>query len=207
MASSPPIVHPSSRPPAAPALDSMRFATEGRFEEDVCFALEGAPTGSTRTVVRCGTVAMTTVVSGRVVEASADGLLLRGPAGAVRLRALLPRGVSLAPLLGRHVRLEVAQILYADRPATLDVAIEEGGVLLLWARDGALPRDRYARGLALRASHGPGGTPRLAVAGPGGLRSGGPHEVADVDTETGPCRMLALRVSTGEASFVLLRER
>ena len=205
MASAPPILRRSELPPARAAVDAD--ALDRRSEGTVCFAVEGAPLGSSTTEdLGPGAVAIRTVVRGRVLAVEPSGLEIDVGGAIARLRCLLPAAVSLDPLAGHVVTATVTLFLHRHRAPTVDATVlDEAGRLLLWARDGALPSDREAHGVAVRVAQAPGGASRLIFAAAHALASARSGEAAclagDVDLLA-----VALRVAPDDAAFVLVRD-
>ena len=205
MASAPPILRRSELPPARAAVDAG--ALDRRAEGTVCFAVEGSPLGSSSTEdLGAGAVAIRTVVHGRVLSVEPAGLELDVAGSIVRIRCLLPEAVSLEPLAGHVVTATVSLFLHRHRAPTVDMTVlDEEGRLLLWARDGALPSDREAHGVAVRVAQAPGGTSRLVFAAPHALASARAGEAACLVTDV-DLLAVALRVAPDDAAFVLVRD-
>ena len=206
MASAPPALRQSDLPPPLPAVEAGMLAGDYRADASVCFAVEAAPVGSSTTVdLGGGALAIRTVVRGRVLSVEPTALEIDHQGILVRLRYLLPAGVSLEPLAGHVVEARVDLLFHRHRAATVDAVVhDEHGRLLLWARDGALPSDREAQGVAVRVAQAPGGPPRLIFAAPGVLASvkAGMRVLLDGDLDL---VALPLRVAADDAAFVLVR--
>ncbi len=204
--SSPPILR--SEPLAGPTadLDVDLYAAAGREDGTVCFAVQGGPPGSSRTHdLGGGSVGIATVLRGRILSVGSDLIEMDAGGFPVRIRYLIPGGVSLEPLAGHVVELQVGLLLHRDRGPTVDAVIRDtDGLLLLWARDGSLPSDRESQGVVVRVAQAPGGPPRLVFATPGSLSSVTAGGSARVDLDGG-LMGLALRVAADDAAFCLVR--
>lgn len=204
--SSPPVLRPSTPPGPAAAVDAEAFAAGGRDDASVCFAVQGAPPGSGVTrELGGGSIAIVTTLRGRVLSVLPDALEIDQDGALVRLRYLIPGGLSLKPLAGHVVDVRVSLVLHRDRSPTVDATIRDRrGGLLLWARDGALPSDRESQAVVVRVAQAPGGPPRLVFAARGALASVVAGGSAHLDAEGG-LTGLALRVAGDDAAFVLAR--
>lgn len=155
-----------------------------------------------------GSIVLETALEGRVVEVGPEGLVVEHGGFLARVRHLLPEAIELGTLLGRHVSIELSEHLQGAH-CTVEARIrDERGALVLWARDGHLPEDRAAHGLAIRmrvADDGRG----LVIAHRSGLAMVRGPGLALVDSDQGALLVVVLRVatpSTGDvdAAFVAL---
>jgi hypothetical protein len=195
-------------------FDSRTFATAPSADRSLCVVLERAPLGVTQTeTTPAGGLGMTTRVSGMVQRVSVHERgetlieLARDAGDVVTLKALLPPGVDLQPLVESYVLFTLGLVFDHDRVPTVDTVVRDfEGKLVLWARDGRLPRGAESpAGFAVRVTHGAAGAPRLALVGSGSLTALGPGEAGRVLGDDGPYRVGALRVAAEEAAFILIR--
>lgn len=202
MTSSPPTARDSG-PPAVPRLSEPAFRAAARDEVLLFFCVEDAPRSACKTESAPGGLCFRTTLSGRITSTGPEELVIDGH---TRVRHLLPSSLDLAPLVGHAMQIEIAQQYGRRGRATIDAEIRDAkGRLLLWARDGVVPADRDARGLALRATIAPDGARRLAVAHAGGVASMGVPDLARVRTADGSFDLVVLRLGTDDVAFVLVR--
>jgi len=205
VASSPPIQRPRLRPGGFLPLDLEAFRAHAWEEGGLCFAVCGAPPGCTETVPIDDGVQLVTHLHGQVLSADEDRIVFELGDDRVAVRALLPRGLGLATLAGRFVRVTVSLLCHPRRPPTVDAVFrDEGGSVLLWARDGAPPTAREAACGAVRIASSPSG-PRLAVVTAHGARTLAARDPAQVRTPAGAFVVLPIRVAPDGAAFVFLR--
>jgi hypothetical protein len=169
-------------------------------ERDLCFALEGSPPGSGRSLPSPdGRIRLLHELEGTVVSVSATHIDLGSAVGLVRVRFVLPRGVGLAPLLGHRIKLEALHVIGARTCFHLRLR-DEHGALLLWAFDGLLPGGDDA----LRAVWDAEGE-QLALVPAGGVAVPAPRDFGAIELGGVTFRFVALRASQPEAAFVLAR--
>lgn len=206
--SSPASIRPGSgRSTPLPRVDVTRLSLAGGEDIGVCFVIEGAPPASTRAEDRPdGSIRFRTAVRGVLVSAGPHHFDIDVASTVVRVRHLLPDGVSFDTLLGHELCVEVRQVFHPDRAPTIDGRVlATDGALLFWGRDGHLPPDQPALGIALRVAHDESGGPRLVFATAGGVTSVGPREVLSAQADDARFVAAVLRVRPDDASFLLVR--
>ncbi|MGE0785765.1 MAG: hypothetical protein AB7S26_08755 [Sandaracinaceae bacterium] len=116
------------------------------------FAVEGAPPEVCRTATAPdGSLTFHTTVQGCVLAVEAGAFVIAHGSHRIRVHHLLPEAIDLGALLHHAVRLEIAQCYRGAGRATIDAELRDAhGRFLLWARDGKMPPDSEAHGLALR---------------------------------------------------------
>jgi hypothetical protein len=185
-------------------FDRARFARDALDATVAYMGVAHAPPEATRTRRGAdGSIVLHTSLAGHVVSVGREGLVVEHGGFLAKLRHLLPESIDLGALLGRPVSIDLEERLHGGR-CTVDARIRDAdGQLLLWARDGHLPEDRSAHGLALRmrmAEDGRG----LVVAHQSGLALVRGPGLALVDSDAGPLLVLVLRTGDGDAAFVAL---
>jgi len=203
-------INPTLAPQTAPVtlpVDPARAWLSAREEPGVCFAVTGAP-------IECGEARhlgggdwlFATRLRGRVTDVQPTSMTIDQDGVRVRAQFLLPPGVGLETLAGRHVTIDIQQTLRRGAVPAVDATIRDSrGRLLMWAHDGVIPRDRTSTGVALRVSHAADGAPRLALAGPRRVTTVAPRQVGHVDLGDATFIALVFRVGGDDAAFVLVR--
>jgi hypothetical protein len=96
-------------------------------------------------------------------------------------------------------------VLVPGRAPTHDAVVTDlDGALVLWTRDGGLPRERGPAGLGVLAAHDERGARLVVRSGPI-VASLAPGHTAEVITEQGAFTVLAARVGRDDAAFVAVR--
>ena len=134
---------------------------------------------------------------GRLVIANGYGELLQ-----IRMR--IPSALDLDPLAGSVVSLEVSRGANGVRPAMNAVLRDAHGGLLLWARDGELPRGRGPMAITVQGSRDLGER-TLLVAGGGTSAHVASGATADLLLGRTVVTFAALRVADRSASFFVVR--
>jgi hypothetical protein len=206
MNSSPPTARDSA-PPALPQLAEAGFHARALDESVIFFCVDDAPREACRTEsLPNGGLAFRTALRGRIERVGAEELVLAVAGKTTRVRFLLPSAVDLASLVGHQAQIDITQQYAGPGRATIDAQIRDAkGRLLLWARDGRVPPDRSAQGLALRTTVGASDARRLAVAHTGGVASMSVPDLARVRTAEGAFELLLVRLGAEDISFVLVR--
>ena len=199
---------PPPRPKSPPLPVAELRPDDGRGLDGplVFFCVEGAPRSACRTEVSSdGDVQFQTSMQGRLREVVDRVLYLEVDEGTVGVRHLLPSSIDLSPLIGHELVVTVRQRYHEAGRTTIDAEIRDAsGALLLWARDGRLPTDREARGLAMRVSLSPSGE-RLAVSHDAGVSTLAPSGRAVVRLHGESFFAWVLRVGLDDLAWVLLR--
>ena len=136
-----------------PALVTLASGAADVLEEGlIFFSVEGAPTAACRTTTGPdGSLTFTTTLRGRVASVDTDELALTVGDRRVVVRHFVPDAIDWSGLVDQSVLVTVKQRYQGRGRATIDAEVRDtAGRLVLWARDGRLPSDDEARGLALR---------------------------------------------------------
>lgn len=185
-------------------FDRARFLRDALDATVAYMGVSHAPPEATRTRRDAdGSLVLSTSLAGHVVSVGPENLVVEHGGFLAKVRHLLPESIDLGALLGCLVSIQLEERLHGSR-CTVDARIHDRhGELVLWARDGQLPEDRSAHGLALRmrmAEDGRG----LVIAHQSGLAMVRGPGLALVDADAGPLLALVLRTGDGDAAFVAL---
>jgi len=205
MASFPPRELDDAPPTAVAALDRDRFASHGSEDGVLFLCVENAPPArcSTRAEAN-GSLVFHTTLDGRVLEVNRDFLIMLVDDREVRVRYLLPDGVSLEPLAGRRVTVDLRQSYQGRGRATIDAVFRDAsGRQILWAHDGRFPEDRHE--LSLRATMGAGSAPRLAARTRDGIVSLDAPGLATFRVGGRDLALALVRLGVDDVGFLLLR--
>ncbi|HEY8432024.1 MAG TPA: hypothetical protein VIL20_26790 [Sandaracinaceae bacterium] len=187
-------------------MREARLRAAGADEAVLFFCVEGAPREACRTLgLPDGGLRFDTVLHGIVVGSEPGELHVEHGRRRVTVRYLLPSAIDLAALVGHPLHARVSQQYLGRGRATIDAELRDpAGRLLLWARDGRMPADRSAHGLALRltvadAYH------RLAVGHAGGLASLRAPDLARVRIGADRYAFVLVRAEADDVAFALVR--
>lgn len=206
MPSFPPYELDNTRPTALASFEAAPFARSARDEGVIFFCVENAPRELCRTRVGGdGSLTFETHLSGRVLAVQRDAIILDVSGREVQVRHLLPSSIRLDALIGRKLQIRLVQQYQGRCRATIDAEIRDAaGRLILWARDGRFPSDRYAHGLTLRASVDANET-RLAVRAGDRVVSVPCPGVASLQVGARDLTLALVRLGAEDIGFVLLR--
>jgi len=170
----------------------------------VCFTVEGATAGQTRSVpLPNGGLSMETRLDGVVTFVGEDFLMITDGPEMRRVRFLLPSAVSLAALLGSHVNISIKLRFSATRSPTVEALIaDRDGRPLLWALDGTLPEDHRDRPV-VRATH-EANARRLVFSHHRRVARVATADTARLETATGPATVAAIRIGKDDVGFLVI---
>lgn len=182
-------------------FDRGCFARDALESTVAYLGVEHAPPGASRTRRGDdGSIALETVVAGRVCEVARSGFALERGGLRARVRHLLPEALALGALAGSDVSLDHTERLHGGR-CTLDSRLRDAtGRLVLWTHDGDLPEDRASHGLALRMRMADAGR-GLAIAHRDGLSIVRGPGVATVASDEGLLTFVVLRTGDDDVAF------
>lgn len=195
-----PVEHPPER--LVLPFDRARFARDALEATVAYLGIEHAPPGAARTRRDPdGSIVLSTSLTGPVTSVEPGRLSLDQQGFTATLRHLLPDAIELGALVGSCVTVELSERLHRGR-CTADAQVRDAsGALVLWARDGALPDDLDAHGLALRDEGGRG----LAIAHRSGLAMVRGPGLALCEDDAGTLLVVVLRTGADDAAFAALR--
>lgn len=186
-------------------FDRARFARDALDATVAYLGIAEAPPGAARTRRDPdGSIVLSTSISGRVASAGPGGLVIEQRGFSCTLRHFLPDAIELDALVGADVTVDLVERL-RDGRCTADAHVRDAsGEVLLWARDGELPEDRSAHGLALRMRMAESGR-GLAIAHRSGLAMVRGPGLALVEDQRGTMLVVVLRTGDDDVAFVALR--
>jgi len=194
---------PPPMPTAALDLSRMDWSHDGAPG----FTLDTSAPGAVRVAFGSDQrPALVSRASGTVKSVAAGLLVLESGAAEARVHHTLPVAIGLGPLRGFVVDIVVAREADVYGGVTSDAALfDASGALLLWARDGALPRDHLGLGVSVRVAHELGEAPRLVLASSGTLMAASAGQAAEWRVGKVQYHLLAMRVSSDRSAFILVR--
>ncbi len=177
-------------------IEVPRLQALAESDRELCFAIEGSPPGSGRSVLMSdGSLRLVHELEGFVVCVTQTHLDLGSAVGLVRVRLVLPRAIRLDGLLGHRVSLETTHRLGAH--GAFDLRLRDPrGTLVLWAYDGVVPGGDDALGVLWDGAS--------VVLRSGASADSAPRRLGEVHVEGRGCRCVTLRASAENAAFVVL---
>ncbi len=185
-------------------LDRGLLARSCRDEAAVCFTVEGATAGQTRSVPQPnGGLSIETRLDGVVTFVGEEHLMITDGPETRRVRYLLPSAVNLENILGSHVNVSITLRFSATKSPTVDALIADcDGQPLLWALDGALPEDREGRPV-VRTTH-EANARRLVFSQNRGVATVATADTAPLETATGPATVAGIRIGQENVGFLVI---